>query len=460
MKNNQLISLLGLFSSLNMAEKVYFRKITLSSFPEGKDKSRTLEVFDSLENGAPCLNNRRVSDRDRKQISLVGEKVLDSLLLDVSLARVSTNCSGNKLISLHKRLLKARVMDDRGQREEAHRIVELCLFDAQKYEDYYLAAECARFQMRILCINDNLSKYTKAKHYAQLNEYNGSLKSKAVQAYQQFEFKKFRGITENLDIFIVDTLKSLRDIHNKLSSDLSEFFVLFFEYHYLVLKKKFHEALTFINKLIEMANALISCDLVASSSRLKFYKAELLESIGNVKEANFLYLQIVQSSNKQDLLYLWSCYRTLDIDVDLNLKLKWITSIFGNVDLLNNYPKIGFKLYLKSIKFYYLERKYTCLAELFVDMEHLLRKDKEMYFLQRVIFIYCNLKLGYFDQVERQCMSLRKYFDRNKSAFKEFECNRRIVKLLLNLVRNGFVDFEKYLSPIVFTLIERDKTET
>lgn len=401
-----------LSASLTPQEKNYFKAILQVS--GGPGPSKILSLFYSFE-GPMGTAAPQLSDKDRKLLHLLEDRIVDNLLMDVNLLRNRKGQLKNEGLVVHKSFLKSKILKERGIIRRASQIAGACAEKAIALEDYGLAL---RFQLSMVSLHRFEKDFHSLLARIDFYEYCNNLKNKAVRLYKELQLKKFLGLTENLDLFVRQNLEVLVHLEKKHKCNTLRYIRLYFQKEQLEMQGIPQQALHVLTHLYKMCSLSIDCQLVHNLHELVYEQARLSFEMGNVSIARYFLAKSIEQlpdecascQNSRFLLFLIDYTEGRFEGCQSQVKEIHQGPYFR--ELMPTAHKVKWHFYHSCLLFS-MGQYERCLQK--VDETYLLGKPSgPMNLKLRFLKLMCLVSLEKLDRADRETESLRKFISRNR----------------------------------------------
>jgi hypothetical protein len=389
-------------------------KESLLILQEGSNRPlKALDLLDDiLDNN---ISGRLASDSDRKQGEALENHILN-FLINISEHRDELRKSSPQY-HLEKRLIKARLLLDKGLELRAEQHFKTIQKKALNIEDYDLALRLQRIISSLQVNQTSLERFKTCLRATDDYEYLSHTKNKAIRLFNELKARRQAKLFENQVMYLAACSKELESLEKKSNSQTVQFIRFFFE-------KESHEtngepgaAIMLIENLEALVDYAISSLLVKHPFDLIFERARLLFSLGELEMAKFFLEKCVTkySFNNGNFLpcleILVFIYHEQDntyrrdqlIDSVLNEKLMHLNrSEASYIDWL--YYKACVSLSRGSIE--------TCIRTIERTV-HYAKPNHTLGIHLRFLKITALIDAQRFDQTDREVEALRKFIARN-----------------------------------------------
>ncbi len=289
-----------LVSSLSLSEKEVLFKHLHATLPEWQNQSKLAELLEELYTD-PASENIHYS---RKNFDLLENRILDSLLFDINLNRKGKfNDDGNATLSLRKEALKMRVLQKRGVLHRAYKMAQNVKQQALLDEDYDSIIESLNLQLSMIGLQQDAQKFKELTEQINHFEYHRFAKRKSLALLYELKMKKFYGLTENLDLFVKDSIMTLQRYQERVHCRTIDFVHGFFIKEDFELEDNWLEAHYYMSQLFTKAEELPRNTPHFNFWELVFEQGRLCIKTGDAENGLFLLEKCLKQLPPEHLAY-------------------------------------------------------------------------------------------------------------------------------------------------------------
>ncbi len=393
-----------------------------NSWEQGPGKlSDLLALFESQSSTELLLiNGKKEGDALRKNLEGLEDRLLDSLLMDVSLDRNGRYSHGEQFpLVLLKDRMKASLLRSRGCPQKAFDKLQRTAERHIMEEDYDSAIACLHLQISAVCLNNNPLVYKERKDLLFSLKRHQALRDRAIELFVELRMKKYYGILENLDFFIEDSLALLIKFKAECASKAVAYVLLYFEKEWAEVQEDYHLALSSIAEMHEMVKTPFYLPQVQSIFELIYEQARILLEIDCLINAKrILYCA------KRNLPLENDCGEAV-LELLFNLELSqgnlqaagFIINQLNTSSFFHKHMPVHTKTkweYLSAILYFRSGKTKKFMSHMRLRMGLIKLAKPEDQIRLRIMEVLTSIDADMFDLADRQQESLRKFIARNQ----------------------------------------------
>lgn len=313
--NHEIYERVGaLVSSLSDAEREVLKRHLYSTLPEWQTKSKLGDLLNDLNQSLPLHS----SSYSHKNYQMLENRILDSLLFDINLTRYGKYTKASAFLSLKKDTMKMRLLQQRGCLQRAFQLAESVKQQALNDEGYDEAIEALNLQLSMIGLQQNANEFKELTEQINHYEYCRSAKQKSLALLYELKVKKHHDMTENLDLFITNSIATLELYMDRIQCRTIEFIREYFIKENFEQERNWHEALYRVTCLYEKAESLPCNTPHFNFWELAFEQARLCLKTTDGQTATFLLSKCIAHIPPEDLTHQKSVSLAFDYYCQIN----------------------------------------------------------------------------------------------------------------------------------------------
>ncbi|MGB0176556.1 MAG: hypothetical protein ACPF9D_05280 [Owenweeksia sp.] len=289
-----------LVSTLSAAEKDVLHKHIYSTLPEWQTESKLADLLNDLSHPESFDD----ASYSRKNYQMLEDRLLDSLLFDINLSRNGKyKEDSNVYLSLRKDGLKMRILQQRGLLHRAYQLAENVKQQAERSEDYDEIIEALNLQLSMIGLQQDATRFREITEQINHYEYCRFAKRKSLALLYELKMKKFHGMTENLDLFIKDSIQTIQRYTERIQCNTIDFVLGFFIKEDFEQENNWPEAHYYMTRLYEKASDLPHNTPHFNFWELVYEQARLCMKMDQWETGIFLFQKCIQNLPPEHLAH-------------------------------------------------------------------------------------------------------------------------------------------------------------